>query len=43
MYRKKSLETGGAISKIFERNMIKAKQEEARKMEALEEMMEHLV
>ena len=43
MYRKKSLEAGGAISKIFERNMIKAKQEEARKMEASEEMMERAV
>ena len=32
MYKKKSLESAAAISKIWERNMIKDKQERAKKI-----------
>ena len=40
MYGRKCLEAAAAISNIFERNMIKARQAEARKMADLKEMME---
>ena len=41
-YRRKSLEAAAAISKIWERNMIKDKQERAKKMADLKDMMELL-
>ena len=40
MYKKKSLEAAAAISKIWERSMVKDKQEKAKKMTDLKDMME---
>ena len=42
MYRKKSLEGAAAISKIWENQMIKANQAQAKKMADLKKMMERV-